>query len=51
MNDRIKAEIKSRGLEGERLISLRDLDIIAIRAHCSVLDVMRYIRFGKGAVA
>lgn len=47
MKKRIKEAIKSLGIEEKGVYTIGELEAIARKSNVSMLDVMRYLRFGR----
>lgn len=43
MFDRIKETLKQMGLEGEKYISPRTIDLVALRSNTTQYEVVRYL--------
>lgn len=44
---RIKEETSKLGLEKETVVKLSDMETIARKANCDLIDVMRYLRYER----
>lgn len=43
MFDRIKETLKAMGLEGEKYITPRNIDLVALRSNTTQYEVVRYL--------
>lgn len=43
MVERIKETLKTMGLEGEKYISPRSIDLVALRSNATTYDVVKYL--------
>ncbi len=43
----IKEVVKKMNLENQKIFTIKEMETIAKEAKCDLIDVMRYLRFGR----